>query len=271
MSWKGTFIGAVIGFLVTHTVVGAMIGALVGHMFDQGVGFGGVSGAPRGPAADSLSISAEFFRTTFELMGHVAKSDGRVSEAEIDAARRLMDELQLGPRDVSVAIERFRAGKSPAYDAELGIERLREACGQRHDLLRAFMELQLRAALAGNDLSPPARAILLRAAERLGMSGLEFAYMEAALRARRTHRGSAGAARPSAGAGSLAECYAELEVDATISDQEVTKAYRRQMSRHHPDKLVANGLPESMAQMAKEKTQRIQEAYEGIRAARGMR
>jgi DnaJ like chaperone protein len=43
----------------------------------------------------------------------------------------------------------------------------------------------------------------------------------------------------------------------------VTKAYRRQMSRHHPDKLVANGLPESMAQVAKEKTQRIQEAYEG--------
>jgi DnaJ like chaperone protein len=69
----------------------------------------------------------------------------------------------------------------------------------------------------------------------------------------------------------LAESYAELEVEASISDAEVTKAYRRLMSRHHPDKLVANGLPESMAQMAKEKTQRIQEAYENIRAARGMR
>ena len=79
------------------------------------------------------------------------------------------------------------------------------------------------------------------------------------------------AERPSAGAVSLADCYAELEVDAHTTDQEVIKAYRRQMSRHHPDKLVANGLPESMAQMAKEKTQRIQEAYEEIRAARGMR
>jgi DnaJ like chaperone protein len=69
----------------------------------------------------------------------------------------------------------------------------------------------------------------------------------------------------------LAECYAELEADASISDQDLIKAYRRQMSRHHPDKLVANGLPESMAQVAKEKTQRIQEAYEVIRAARGMR
>jgi DnaJ like chaperone protein len=265
MSWKGKFFGALIGLLVTRSLWGAVTGAIIGHMFDQSAGF-----APHARATDSLSISDEFFRTTFELMGHVAKSDGRVSEAEIDAARRLMQELRLGANEINIAIACFRAGKSSAYDAELGIERLREACGQRHDLLRAFMELQLRAALAGNGLSPPARAILTRAAERLGMSGLEFAYMEASLRARqRTHGASAGT-RPAAGAGSLAECYAELEVDSSISDQEVTKAYRRQMSRHHPDKLVANGLPESMAQMAKEKTQRIQEAYEGIRAVRGM-
>jgi DnaJ like chaperone protein len=280
MSWRGAFFGGVIGLLATRTVWGAVMGALIGYLIEHSLGFGTASEAwrsPHGGAADarathSMSISDEFFRTTFELMGHVAKSDGRVTEAEIDAARGLMDELKLGPREIGIAIACFRAGKSATYDAELGVERLREACGQRYDLLRAFMELQLRAALAGNGLSPPARVILARVAERLGMSGLEFAYMEAALRARqRMHGASPGAARHAAGAGSLAACYAELEVDANITDQEVTKAYRRQMSRHHPDKLVANGLPESMAQMAKEKTQRIQEAYEGIRAARGMR
>jgi DnaJ like chaperone protein len=262
------------GLLFTRTVWGAAMGALIGYLIEQSLGFGTASEAWRSPHADtahSISIPEQFFRTTFELMGHVAKSDGRVSEAEIDAARGLMRELKLGEREVSIAIDCFRAGKSATYDAELGVERLREACGQRHDLLRAFMELQLRAALAGNGISPPARAILARVAERLGMSGLEFVYMEAALRARQRTQGASPGGRPAAGAGSLAACYAELEVDANITDQEVTKAYRRQMSRHHPDKLVANGLPESMAQMAKEKTQRIQEAYEGIRAARGMR
>lgn len=268
MSGKGIFFGALIGLLITQRVSGAAIGAVLGFLLYEGTGFGAAAGA-RG--AQSISISDEFFRTTFELMGHVAKSDGRVSEAEIDAARRLMQELRLGPREIGIAIECFRNGKSAAFDAERGVERLREACGQRHDLLRAFMELQLRAALAGNGISPPARAILLRVADRLGMSGLEFAYIEASLRARqRTHGGTAGG-KPAAGAGSLADFYAELEIDPNITDQEVTKAYRRQMSRHHPDKLVANGLPESMAQVAKEKTQRIQEAYEGIRAARGMR
>jgi DnaJ like chaperone protein len=263
MAWQGVFFGALIGLLLTKTVWGAVIGASLGYMLDP---------RARGQtsAGSSTSVAAEFFRTTFEIMGYVAKSDGRVSEAEIDAARRLMQQFNLSPADVNAAIACFGVGKSPGYDAELSIERLREACGLRHDLLRTFVELQLRAALDGNGLSPPARTILARIAERLGLSGLEFAYMEAAVRAQQARGRSAGP-RPGPRSNSLAECYAELEVDAGAADPEVTKAYRRQMSRHHPDKLVANGLPESMAQMAKEKTQRIQEAYESIRAARGMR
>ncbi len=262
MAWKGKFFGALIGFLATKSVWGAMLGAFVGHAFDQ-------HAAPAESVRATPSISELFFRTTFEVMGHVAKSDGRVSEAEIDAARRLMQELNLGAAEIAYAIGCFRAGKAPGYQFEFSVRRLREACGYRHDLLRTFMELQLRAALAGNGLSPPARVILARIAESIGMSGLEFARMESALRGHGQWRGAhAGGRRTSA---SLSACYAELEVDERVSDQELTKAYRRQMSRHHPDKLVANGLPESMAQMAKEKTQRIQQAYEEIRAARGMR
>jgi DnaJ like chaperone protein len=257
MAWKGKFVGALIGLLITRSLWGAVIGAFVGQIFDQGL-----------PAADRPSpVAAVFFRTTFELMGHVAKSDGRVSEAEIDAARGVMRELRLGADDVAAAIACFRVGKSPRYDVDLAVERLREACAPRHDLLATFIELQLRAALAGNGMSPPARAILTRVAESLGMSGLEFARMEAALRARRSGRTDAGtkSGKP------LAAAYAELGVEPGVGDRELTRAYRRLISRHHPDKLVANGLPESMAEMAKEKTQRIQEAYEEIRAARGMR
>ena len=251
------------GLVITDRPLGALIGAFIGFMFTQSRFFRAVSGT-----SSSGRVSEVFFRTTFELMGHVAKSDGRVSEAEIDAARGLMQDLRLGPVEVAAAIQCFHAGKSAAYDADFGVEQLREACGLRYDLLSAFMELQLRAALAGNGISPPARRLLSRAAERLGMSGTEFARMESAIRARQAGANRSGrqsTERP------LTDCYAELEVNASASDAEVTKAYRRQMSRHHPDKLVANGLPESMAEWAKQKTQRIQEAYEAIRAERGMR
>jgi DnaJ like chaperone protein len=276
MAWKGKFFGALIGFLITRNVWGAVMGAVIGHMFDESAGFRYANSAYATAAAEAdaagaptASVSEVFFRTTFELMGHVAKSDGRVSEAEIGAARRLMAELRLGPTEINAAIACFRAGKAAGFDANSSVEQLRAACSTRHDLLRAFMELQLRAALDGNGMSQPSRTILTRVAERLGMSGLEFAHMEAALRARQHGRSGPGGRQPAEKP--LAGCYAELEVGSHVSDQEVTKAYRRQMSRHHPDKLVANGLPESMTQVAKEKTQRIQEAYEVIRAARGMR
>src|ERR1700729_1845706 len=104
MSWKGVFFGALIGMLLTRSAWGAAVGALIGYLLDQGAG--GRTAARNSPA----SISSEFFRTTFEIMGHVAKSDGRVSEAEIDAARRLMQELNLGPAEITDAIPWFRTG-----------------------------------------------------------------------------------------------------------------------------------------------------------------
>jgi len=60
-------------------------------------------------------------------------------------------------------------------------------------------------------------------------------------------------------------------LDPPATDAEVKRAYRRQMSQNHPDKLVSRGLPESMLEIAKQKTQAIQAAYERIRVARGIR
>src|ERR1700761_9161978 len=142
MAFRGAFFGALLGLMITRTVWGAVLGALIGYMIDQAI-------ATRGgePAAGPDTVQAEFFRATFEIMGHVAKADGRVSEAEIDAARRLMQEFELGPSDTEAAMNCFRAGKSPHFDVVGCIERLRHVCGMRFDILRTFMELQLRSAL----------------------------------------------------------------------------------------------------------------------------
>jgi DnaJ like chaperone protein len=61
-----------------------------------------------------------------------------------------------------------------------------------------------------------------------------------------------------------------LEVTPSANKDDIVKAYRRQLSRHHPDKLKANGLPESMIEHAKQRTQLIIEAYELIRERRGL-
>ncbi len=62
-----------------------------------------------------------------------------------------------------------------------------------------------------------------------------------------------------------------LGVKTTDDATTIKRAYRKQMSEHHPDKLVAKGLPPQMMQMAQEKAQEIQKAYDLIKTAKGFR
>jgi DnaJ like chaperone protein len=267
VKWLGKAVGAVLGY-VAFGPVGSMLGILVGHQFDREGG--PASGAGSASARARLyEISTVFFRTTFYVMGHLAKSDGRVTETEIQAARLVMQQLRLSPSEVQFAIDCFTRGKDPAFPVDRALEELRAACEGRPDLTRFFIEIEMRAALYGNGMQGPVRQRLIAMAQSLGISGLELAHMEALIRA--YSRGQQGGTTAPPPAERLADAYEMLEVAKDASDAEVTKAYRRQMSRNHPDKLKANGLPESMLEMAKEKTQQIQRAYETIKESRGMR
>lgn len=263
MQWKGKIIGGVLGAIVSANPIGAAIGVLLGHQFDR------QSEDEDEPAGgDPQLISAVFFRSTFAVMGCIAKADGRVSESEIQAARGVMQQLRLSTEQVQIAIRFFSEGKQPEFGLEQTVQELRRVCGRRHDLLRMFMELQLRAGLLGSDLHGPARPLIQRVAHWLGISGIELAHLEAVLRLQHGQPRGAASAPP---ASRLADAYRVLDVRANASNEEVIKAYRRQMSRHHPDKLVANGLPESMMEIAKQKTQQVREAYEIICEHRGIK
>src|SRR6478735_22585 len=104
----GKLVGAFIGLLLFRNPWGLLFGLIIGHMFDQAN-----STRPRGTTtAEALEIGVRFFKATFEVMGHVAKSDGRVSEAEIAAARQVMSELRLNGAQIHAAIAHFTRGKS---------------------------------------------------------------------------------------------------------------------------------------------------------------
>ena len=253
--------------------VGAAIGVVIGHQFDAGPapGIARRPGVGNAGGATATEIGERFFRTTFQVMGRVAKADGRVTEQEIQAARAVMSQLRLTPEQVQVAIGCFTAGKSAQFALEGALDALYAACQGRSDLMRAFVEIQMRAALMGNDLQPAARGMLQHIASRLGLGGLEFAHIEAVLRIR---RGAYGGGPQAPGGMSeelrLAEAYKVLECTPQNSNEELSLAYRRQLSRHHPDKLKANGLPESMIEHAKQRTQQIIEAWELVRERRGI-
>jgi DnaJ like chaperone protein len=259
MGWNGKIIGGALGLLALGPL-GGLLGALLGHQFDA------ATAGPVTPEAAAARINGLFFPATFRIMGHIAKADGRVSEQEIAAARTIMHSLRLGPEQTRRAIEYYTEGKQPGFDAPAAVRELRSALWGQPQLAYFFIEIQLHAAVAGNGLGEVPRQRLRRIATQLGIAPPDYAQLEALAR----WRSGARPAGPGSGEEQIAEAYRVLEVEPAASDEQVVKAYRRQMSRHHPDKLQANGVPESMLEHAKERTQQIRAAYELIRTHRGM-
>ena len=272
MNWGGKIVGGALGGLVGGPV-GALIGALLGHQVDQGVvsisGFGG--------RADPTLVNRLFFPTTFRVMGHVAKADGRVSEREIAAARAIMQALHLNEAQVQAAIGYFNEGKQGHFDLDGSLRQLRAVIAHNPELSIFFMEIQMQAAIAGDGLSSGTRVRLQRSASLLGLGAQDFHRIESILQFRAAGarqeeaqtRGGTGNSQ--AAAERLTQAYSLLGANVSMPDAQIVKAYRRQMSQHHPDKLTARGLPDSMLERAKERTQAIQAAYELVRRARGMR
>jgi DnaJ like chaperone protein len=268
MNWGGKIIGGVLG-LAAMGPWGAVVGVMIGHQFDAGAGFASLLGSSGG--TDPKLVNDLFFPTTFRVMGHIAKADGRVSEQEIASARAVMHALHLNPAQMLSAMGYFNEGKQPEFDLDAALRRLRAVITPYPELANFMLEVQLQAALAGDGLSELPRARLRRVALLLGVGPAEFARLENILRWR---QGAAGGSAPSAAgvnAERVTQAYGMLGAEPAMSNEQIVKCYRRQMSRHHPDKMQANGLPDSMLERAKERTQQIQGAYELIRAQRGMR
>jgi DnaJ like chaperone protein len=261
MQWAGKAIGGILGFIAGGGPFGAFLGAVLGHQFDQGL----VErlGASRGTG--SAKARELFFAATFSVMGHIAKSDGRVSEEEIRAARRIMHGMQLSPEQVALAIDHFSRGKDPDFRLGDSVTALAAAVRGRRDLVRAFIEIQLQALIASGGMDRAKRDLLWQVARELGMGRVELAQVEALVRAQQ-----ASAGRVENRQRDLAEAYRVLGVEPGSATKDIKLAYRRLMSQHHPDKLVSRGLPESMRANAEQKTREIRAAYDRIKAQRDL-
>jgi DnaJ like chaperone protein len=258
MQWSGKAIGGLIGAIAGP--IGSLLGILVGHQWDRN--------AERASGRRSVrEISQLFFEVTFEVMGQVAKVDGRVSEDEVRVARRIMQGMRLTDAQVRTAIEHFTLGKSAEYPLDDRLRALAAQIGGRTELARAFLGIQLQSAIGAGAIGADKREMLGRVADRVDITRAELAHLEAWVR---SFQGGGGASRATP-AETLAAAYRALGVDPKASNDEVKIAYRRLMNQHHPDKLVARGLPESMIGVAEQKTHEVRTAYEQIKTQRGFK
>ncbi|WP_320823548.1 co-chaperone DjlA [Reinekea sp.] len=262
-NWLGKIIGGAIGFY-SGGPVGLALGILLGNAFDktqqrraeQDIG-GGTKGV----------LQTVFFQATFSVMGKIAKADGHVTEKQIALARHVMSRMALNGAQRLEAMRLFNEGKAPEFSGQAILAELAEVIGRRASLAQIFLEIQLQAAYADGSLTVRERDVLHTISTHLGINRILFEIIHQRIRVQMQF--SAGRRSHTQGhASNLANAYQVLGLTADVGDAELKKAYRRLMNQHHPDKLVAKGLPGEMMSIAKERTQQIQQAYEEIHKAR---
>lgn len=249
----GTLFGAMVG-----KIFGAIIGFMIGHWFDTSL----QSAMRAGPTQQGAQHYTE---TLFGVLGHLAKSKGRVTEQDIDYVSTLMARLRLQGESQRRAQAAFGEGKATDYPLEDKVKALRRQFAWRRDLLQFFMEQVLIIAMHDGTVEPAEYEVLRRVTATLGFSQAQLdAWLSMAQAGQRFSGGQAGGAAPSS-ADQLRNAYAVLGVSDSASAADVKKAYRKLMAKHHPDKLAAQGLPTEMRESAQVKAQEIQAAYELIK------
>ena len=263
-------------------LIAIIVGALIGASF---MGFsGGLLGAVAGFWVFQMvamgtrrgklgAIQNQFLSSTFAVMGALCKADGQVTRDEIRVAEDLFAKLRLNDEQKAQARASFNRGKADDFDLDGEVARFRKVARGQRALHQMFLQVQIAAIAADGKVSNAEHDMLMRVARALGLSEMEIRQLEAMLSGGGPGRASGDGMGSKAGVDpkeQIEQAYAVLGVDSSASDSEVKKAYRRQMSQNHPDKLAAKGMPESMREMAEEKTREIGAAYERICEARGI-
>ena len=251
--FSGLF-GYILGSALGAPIIGLIIGGWLGHKFDRAVN------RAFQPFTDIFNASYErsaaqqvFFEVTFAVMGCLAKADGVISKSEIKIAQDAMRRCRMNTQQKEEAKAAFNRGKSANYNLSADLARFRANVGHNIFLIQLFLDFQMQTARA--DHSPAKEAKLQEICQLLGIQ-TQQSYNQ--------HQ------QPQS-PDQLHEAYSTLGLSANASVTEVKKAYRKLMAEHHPDRMIAKGLPQEMIDIATEKASKIQQAYSTLKKARGIK
>lgn len=261
--WFGKAVGGLAGLLLSPigwapSLAGFAIGLVCGALFDRWASrhidtidflhrplFG--SRFRPDPARPSL-------RFTFAGMGRIAKASGQVQPAHIAYAERLMQRLQFGAADRRLAIDAFTDGKAPDYPFQPLAERCLTQLRKAPVLLDMVLESLCRTTLIEDNTQ--ARTALYVLTDQLG---LPRETTSAACRRFQELLNAPEAV--------LARAHETLGTSPGLSDKAIKTAYRRQIARHHPDRLPADA-PTDQKLAADRRMTELREALDCILDAR---
>jgi len=252
------FIGAIIG-LFAGGPVGLLVGGFIGYLAGE---------ALQRTVIGGLRVAqTELIESVFAVMGAVCKADSVVTRDEIKTVEQIFGMLRLTDEQRRLAKAAFSEGKQPHFDLDAAVDRFAAISRGRAPLVQLFLQLQCMAVAADGQVHPAEHAMLVRVAGRLGLTERDVAQLESLLRAATGRAAGGPSGRPRQDR--LADAYVALGVTPDDAPADIKRAYRRLISKNHPDKLAARGLPESMRAVAEERSREINAAYDLIKSSRG--
>ncbi|MGA3398349.1 MAG: TerB family tellurite resistance protein [Acetobacteraceae bacterium] len=258
MGYWGKIIGGMAGFAMGGPF-GAVVGAALGHAADSGgmpnMGFSFGNQTMLNPARIAAMLGRRdqvFSICVVVLAAKLAKCDGPVKRAEIDAFKRHFRIPQEAVRDIGRLFDQAREDEAgfESYATQLG-EAFDDNRGVLEDVLAALFVI----ARADGPVNGREQDFLARVHRRFG---LEQAAWE---------RAKGSVPRPAADA---PDPYAVIGVAASASDEEIRATWKKLMRENHPDSLASRGVPAEFIARATDKVAQINAAWDRIKRERGL-
>lgn len=257
-----TVIGGVSGWLLGGPI-GAIIGVALGELVTQAntEPDSPYNTDPRtgrrnqgGPTSHSRprpenTRPGDFHISLLILSAVVIKADGRIDQRELDYVRMRFVQL-FGKEKANSSFTIFKKIVAQNIDLPKVAAQIRR--NMAHSGRLQLLHFLFGVAGADGHVHPKEIEAIRRISRELYINDADFRSIQATYHS----------------ASNLDNAYAMLEIESTVSNDEVKKAYRRMAKRYHPDKL--QHLGDDVQKAGEKKFVKIQEAYEAICKKRGI-
>jgi len=240
MGFFGKWIGGGLGFALGGPL-GAVLGFLVGSMVDS------TTVQQTYTTSARRSTPGDFGMSLLVLIAALMKADGKVMKSELDYVKRFFVQ-QFGEASAKEALIMLR-------DILKQNIPVRDVCVQISQNMDYSSRLQLlhllfNIAVADGKVNASELDAIEKMAGYLGIASSDYMSIRNMF------------------VPETDSSYKILEIEPSVTDDEVKKAYRRMAMKYHPDKV--GHLGEEFRKSADEKFKKVNEAYEKIKKERNM-
>ena len=242
----GKILGGAAGFAIGGPL-GALVGAVAGHAFDRMRS----ESAEDDADAPDLAKQTTFAIAVIVLSAKMAKADGTVTRDEVDAFKEV---FHIPPDEIDNVSRLFNQARKDSHGFEPYARQVGRMFRNNPAVLEELLGGLFHIARADGVAHPNEVRFLEEVSDIFGFDRVTFERIRAA------HLGA-----------EKADPYAVLGIPHDATDAEIRSTWRKLIREHHPDTLIAQGMPQDFVDVATEQMAAINAAYDTVSKQRGMK